>query len=62
MRFEVGNNALVYVVSGGIRPGEVVTITEAFEKAGVEIYKAETDDGRFGYFTKDMIGEVENDS
>ena len=62
MRFETGNKVLVYVRSGGIRPGEVVTITDAYEKANVEIYRAETVDRRFGYFTKDMIGEVENDS
>ena len=48
--------------SGGIAPGELVTITDAYEKANVEIYRAETVDRRFGYFTKDMIGEVEHDS
>lgn len=59
MRFNEGQRVKVLVVSGGISPGEVVTITDAFEKANVEIYRAETVDRRFGYFTPDMLEEVE---
>jgi len=59
MRFNEGQRVRVLQRSGGIRPGEVVTITDAYEKANVEIYRAEIDDRRFGYFTPDMLEEVE---
>lgn len=58
MRFNIGQNVKVMVPSGGIFAGEKVTIIDAEKKASVEIYKA-TNGSTWGYFTKDMLEEVE---
>ena len=62
MRFSEGQRVEVLDRSGGIAPGEIATITDAYEKANVEVYRAETVDRRFGYFNKDMIVEVRDDT
>ena len=58
MRFNIGQTVRVVARSSGIAPGEKVTIIDSEMKASVEIYKA-TNGSTWGYFTKDMLEEVE---
>lgn len=58
MRFNEGQRVKVLVVSGGIHPGETVTVIESEKHANVEIYKASNGE-TFAYFTPDMLEEVE---
>lgn len=59
MKFSVNDKARVLEPNGEIRKGDIVTITDATERVTVEIYQAERKDGEWGFFTKDMLEEVE---
>ena len=58
MRFNEGQRVRVLNLSGGIAPGELVTVIESEKHANVEIYKASNGE-TFAYFTPDMLEEVE---
>ena len=58
MRFNEGQRVRVLQRDSGIAPGEIVTILKTRQIANVETYKA-TNGSTCGYFTKDMLEEVE---
>lgn len=58
MRFNEGQRVRVLQRDSGIAPGEIVTIIKSEKQANVERYKA-TNGEKVGFFTKDMLEEVE---
>lgn len=58
MRFNEGQRVRVLQRDSGIAPGEIVTILKTRQIANVETYKA-TNGEKVGFFTKDMLEEVE---
>lgn len=58
MRFNEGQRVRVLQRDSGIAPGEIVTILKTRQIANVETYKA-TNGENVGFFTKDMLEEVE---
>lgn len=58
MRFNEGQRVRVLQRDSGIAPGEIVTIIKSEKQANVERYKAANGE-KVGFFTKDMLEEVE---